>query len=259
MTKKKSEMQEDNDLASSNVDEMEEARLERLRNTRVAVGLDDEDSRPEVYKGLESKTAWKRSALDVDGYPVPKAEITPGPEDYQGLYTNAGYYVPTEEEFRDRFSDVPIENDISSDSFRLQAWAAPNMRKLQVRTKSEASQMGKDGISEKKRLQQEKRELKKRRDMLIEMAKEELTDAERQRLKPSQILQIVMEDAYLHGENEMAVDIATKLLEYEKPKLARVINTDAPMEIGKASDQDMDDFINGKITAEEFEKRTKGG
>lgn len=203
---------------------------------------------------------WTKKQEDpVDGMSIPSGDPVPGPKDSKGYYTNAGFYVPTEQEFNERFPDMAEKNrDISNDKVRMMAWCHPHMRHLQPANTETATKMGKIGGKTTQELIATRKELRERKTLLLDAIKEELSDADRKRIKPRQILQTLMEDALVNGELDMAMDIATKLMPYDEPKQQAVTVTPLAPNVGNASDEDIQSFVDGTITEEEFQRRIKG-
>ena len=201
---------------------------------------------------------WKAEPKEEDGYPKPNGKPVPGPKGGKGKTTKAGYYIPTEEEYRIRFPDLPKDKDVSSENIRLQAWVNPSVRFLGPATKETAAEIGSLG-GQATAANREARALEReRRSYMIDSIKEQLSDAELERLKPRHIIQSMMEDAYMNNDKALAVTLAKELMPYTEAKKTENKNIDVSAGTGKATDEEIKAYLNGDMSDEEFDKCVKG-
>lgn len=70
--------------------------------------------------------------------------------------------------------------------------------------------------------------------------KEELKDIE---ISAEAMLKVLMMRAYEHGDDDTAADLAKSLVEFEKPKLARIDQTNTEIKTEDMTDEELDELL----------------
>ncbi len=188
-----------------------------------------------------------------------KKTNNPAPANAKGYTDDDGNYVPTEAEVRECWPDIGADRDLSNDSFRMKIWRHPPTRNLVPFFTAEEAKI-KQLNSAKVRSSNLKKYKEDKHDkaVILDILKEELNSDEDD-LDPYRLLQLRSKMALLAEDWDKVEYLAMKMLEYTKPKVKAVDTTaDTELDFGKASEEDMVAFSEGRMTYDEFMKKQKG-
>lgn len=181
-------------------------------------------------------------------------------EDPQGHTDDEGNYVPTEQELRTRFPDIKEERDLSMDNYRMKVWRHPPTRNLiPFHTTEDAQAYQKNSAKSRSKRSQEYKTNKESKAMIMDIMRDELSADDDDLYDPERIIRMRIKMAMIEEDWEKVDDLSFKLLGFTKAKPATAAPVTTKEDIvGSANEQDMNDFLEGKLTYDEFMRKTKG-
>ena len=154
--------------------------------------------------------------------------------------------LPTKEDMCKAFPDVKHGfEDVRVIRATLRDRRARNLKPM---TSEKAKKAQAKGAETKRRNREKRLELR----MKYEVMSEVLGGSSGSAPKAEDVMRMMMVEAIENGDNEVAVDIASKLLRHETPVLAAIENkSTVTFDTKLATDDELDLYMQGTLTAEE--------